>query len=477
VTITIADLLARAEARHRAAERDAADAKAALKRFIDLQDAAGVENITDPAALQRIDALVLANREARGELTAASGALNEIRAAAADDAVMTARSAEQYPSGAPSPAGRESAHDIGRGRTAAALPGGESPWLRSSDGRRAALARGQSWRDHEVVAEYAARAAAQERPVLETYGGIGQLVRAMTTSSGSAIVPTLWSSRIIDRARNLAQVLAAGCEVVPMDSKVLQIGRLTTDVAAAFRAEGSAITPADPVFDSAQLTATSLTCLTVASLEFMQDAVNADATIEEAIAKSMALALDLNCIYGGITTGAEGVSLATPPNVRGILANLLANLAGNVLGSGTNGTAITAATPWNEVLATIYQVRRGNEVPNALLWPVRLQQGFAQRYDTLNQPLRQPDDVASIMKLSTNQLASGMTQGTGTNMCDLVAGDFTKAILGQRMDFAIRVLTERFADNGQIAILSYWRGDFQLARPGAFCFYRYLAGV
>ena len=116
-------------------------------------------------------------------------------------------------------------------------------------------------------------------------------------------------------------------------------------------------------------------------------------------------------------------------------------------------------------------------MPNALLWPVRLQQGFAQRYDTLNQPLRQPDDVASILKLSTNQLASGMTQGTGTNMCDLVAGDFTKAILGQRMDFSARVLTERYADNGQVGILSYWRGDFQLARPGAFCFYRYLAGV
>ncbi len=72
--------------------------------------------------------------------------------------------------------------------------------------------------------------------------------------------------------------------------------RLTTDPTAAFRTEGSAITASDPVFDSVQLTATSLTCLTVASMEFLQDAVNADSVIEEATAKSMALTLDLNLL-------------------------------------------------------------------------------------------------------------------------------------------------------------------------------------
>src|SRR5258706_3586181 len=95
MTIPITGLLAGAEARHQAAERASRDARAALKRFIDLQDAAGVESITDPAALQRVDALALANREARDELTAAAGALGEIRAAAGDETVMTARSAER----------------------------------------------------------------------------------------------------------------------------------------------------------------------------------------------------------------------------------------------------------------------------------------------------------------------------------------------------------------------------------------------
>lgn len=404
------------------------------------------------------------------------GQLARFRAAQAEADEQWRLQNESHDTGVRAP-GYGAAHRLARDDAAAELDDGPAPWTRQSDGRRAAVGRGQSFADHEVVREQAERMAASERPITEAHSGLGSLLRSMSTTSGSAIVPTLWSSRIIDRARNAAQVLAAGTEIVPMDSKVVQIGRLTTDPASAFRTEGSTITASDPAFDSVTLTATSLTCLTVASMEFLQDAINADQTIEEAIGKSMGLALDLNCIYGSITTGSEGVNLPSPPAPRGILGNLLANLPANVLGGLTNGTAITAAAPWQEVLAAIYQVRRSNEVPNALLWPVRLQQGYANRYDTLNQPLRQPDDVAQMNKLSTNQLASGMTVGTGTNMADLVVGDFTKAILGQRLDFQIRVLTERYADAGQVGIVSYWRGDFQLARPGAFAFFRYLAGA
>ena len=87
-------------------------------------------------------------------------------------------------------------------------------------------------------------------------------------------MPTIWGASIIDRARNVAQVLAAGAETIPMDSKTLQLGRLTTDPTAAWLAEGGTRAASDPVFDSVVLTAKTLSCLTVASLEFLQDAVN-----------------------------------------------------------------------------------------------------------------------------------------------------------------------------------------------------------
>jgi hypothetical protein len=45
------------------------------------------------------------------------------------------------------------------------------------------------------------------------------------------------------------------------------------------------------------------------------------------------------------------------PNLRGILATLLAVASSSVLGGLTNGTTQTAATFWGEVLDTIYTPR------------------------------------------------------------------------------------------------------------------------
>ena len=110
-------------------------------------------------------------------------------------------------------------------------------------------------------------------------GDFGQMLRSMTTSSVSALVPTAWSNEIIDLARNHTVVFEAGATLVPMNDKVVKVGRLTTDATSAFKTEGSPITAADLAFDNVTLTSTSLSALAVASLEFVQDAPNAGAAI------------------------------------------------------------------------------------------------------------------------------------------------------------------------------------------------------
>jgi HK97 family phage major capsid protein len=62
-------------------------------------------------------------------------------------------------------------------------------------------------------------------------------------------------------------------------------------------------------------------------------------------------------------------------------------------------------------------------------------------------------------------------------MSDLFVGDFSQLIIGQRLDFTVQTLVERYAELGQIAIIAHWRGDIGLARPRAFAVYRYLKGV
>lgn len=79
--------------------------------------------------------------------------------------------------------------------------------------------------------------------------------------------------------------------------------------------------------------------------------------------------------------------------------------------------------------------------------------------------------------LTTNTIPS-FTRGTMTSRAtDLFIGDFSQVLVGQRMALEVKVLTERYAELGQVGILSYWRGDVQVARPNALSCYRGLQGA
>ncbi|MGH3934872.1 MAG: phage major capsid protein [Pseudonocardiaceae bacterium] len=355
--------------------------------------------------------------------------------------------------------------------------GPEAQWMRAHDRRPAAVLRGQRFADHEVVRAHSGMSATAENAVIGTHGSLGNLIRSMSTTSGSVIVPTIWASSIIDRARNLAAVLRAGAAIVPMDANTVQIGRLIGDPTAAFRAEGSTITASDPTFDNVTLVSKTMSALVVGSLEWFQDAPNASAIVEEAIAQAVALQLDLVSLFGGITTGGEGINLATPPNPRGVLATLFAVASSNVLGGAANGTAQTPASYWREVQQTVFQPQQFNEEPNAILWNAKLLQQYVDTYDSTNQPLMMPTNIAELARYTTNQIPS-FTQGTMTGRAtDLFAGDWTKLLIGQRLQFTVQTLTERYAENGQVGIVAHWRGDVALARPRAFAVYRYLQGA
>lgn len=392
-----------------------------------------------------------------------------------DDAI-DASQREFHPTGARMP-GEEDEHrpSTGESRT----PATTGPrWVRTDDGKPAAVARGQRFADHEIVREAAAARAAADQAVIGHHGSLAQMVRAMTTTGGSAIVPTVWASNIIDRARNLAAVLRAGAEIVPMDAKTVNIGRLTGDPTAAFRTEGSAITASDPTFDNVTLTAKTMSALTVGSIEWFQDADNADQVVEDAIAQAFAQQIDLVSLYGGETAYAGGaIDLATPPNPRGVLAALEAVATSSVLGGAANGTAQTAASYFDELLDLVFTPRAFNEAPNALIYNTKLALQYAKAYASDYQPLRRPVALDEVEHFVSNQVPS-YTQGTmASRATDVFAGDWTQLLIGQRLDLTIQVLTERYAENGQVGIVANWRGDVQPARPRAFAVYQALQGA
>lgn len=348
-------------------------------------------------------------------------------------------------------------------------------WVDHTTGRNAALSRAQRWQDHEVVREQAARTAERDRILTGTHGSLAQQIRAMSTTGASAVVPTIWAGSIIDKVRNKAVTLQAGVTVVPMPSKIYQIGRLTGDGAPAFKAEGAAVTASDQTFDFVQLQASTLSSLTVVSMEFLQDAINAQSVIEDSIAATMALEIDKRVLFGGFltATGPEGFNF-TDGGPKGVLKALLDNAAGNVLGSQTNGTAQTTTSYYNELINLVYSVKRRNERVTAIVSNDALAQQYDMAYDSQGRPLQMPQRLAQVPWLTTNAIPS-FTQGTMTSRAtDVFAGDWSQVLLGQRMGLEIRVLTERYAELGSVGILAYWRGDVALARNSAMGVYRYI---
>ncbi len=375
------------------------------------------------------------------------------------------------------------------GQSLSRIPGGpggseargvdrSAQWVRTDTMAPAALRSGERFTEHSVVQGSAQRSAGAEAAVLAQYTGLGEMIRALaTTGGGSAVLPTAWSGNLVDLARNQSAVMQAGASVIPMESKTVNIGRLTADPTAAFRTENSLITASDPTFDNVTLTAQTLSAEVIGSMEWFQDADNAESLVLNALGKALAQRIDLVALYGGIVAGAGSINLPTPPNPRGVLAALNATLSANVLGAGANGTTQTAASYWSEVLDTIYTVRDRNEDPTALIWNTKLGRQYAKATDTTGQPLQLPSDVADLPRYSSNQIPS-YTQGTMTGRAtDLFVGDWSQLLIGQRLGITIQVLTERYAEYGQIGIIAHWRGDVQPARPGAFAVYRSIQGA
>jgi HK97 family phage major capsid protein len=459
---TLPDLIKATEHGLRSAERRRNAATDALKTMVARAKAQGREHLTVTETTEA-DRLGAERSRASEEFKELSAKMVTLREVEADEARIEADQQTRDP------------------YYKVILPGqrdsSRPTWVRSIDRRPATVERGQRFADHPVVAEHAARRAQQEHAVVGMHGGIGNLIRSMSTTTGSAIVPTIWASDIIDRARNYAAVIQAGAEVVPMDALTVQIGRLTADPTAAFRAEGSTVNASDPTFDNVTLTAKTMSTLVVGSMEWFQDGIDTEEIVTNAIAKALALQLDYAALFGGVTSGGEGINLATPPNPRGVLATLLAVASSSVLGSGANGTAQTAASWWREVQQTLFTPLSFNERPNGILWNSKLFQQYIDAYDTTNQPLRMPENIAAVPQYVTNQIPS-FTQGTMTNRAtDLFIGDWTQLIIGQRLELTVQTLTERYAELGQVGIIAHWRGDVAPARPRAFAVYRYLQGA
>lgn len=272
-----------------------------------------------------------------------------------------------------------------------------------------------------------------------------------TMASGGFMVPAPLSATVIDRARNQGRVFTAGAQTVPMTSQTLKMARVAGDPSATWHTENVLIADSDMTLESVTFTAQTLTGIVRASREVIEDATGIGTELEQAFADVVALALDRAALYG---TG-------TAPEPRGVK-----NTTGITTQSqGTNGAVMGNYDPFVDAIGTL---RDNNEDATGIIYAPRTERGLNKLKDTTGQPLRPPQVVTDVPRYATNQVPINLTHGTATNSTDAFVADWTKLLVGIRTSFEIKVLTERWADYGQVAFMVWLRGDIVVARPKAF---------
>jgi HK97 family phage major capsid protein/HK97 family phage prohead protease len=266
-------------------------------------------------------------------------------------------------------------------------------------------------------------------------------------ASGGITVPVITLSRFIDRLRAAMVVMRAGAQTVPLTSDTVTIAKLATDVTVAWRAENAEITAADPTFGSVQFVPRSLAALVRVSRELVEDSLNIEAMLERSFAETMGREVDRVCLAG---TG-------TPPEPRGITATV-----------GINTIAVGGAlTNYDPIINGLYENWLDN-VPDtsAIIMHPRTFATLAKlKQATELAPLPPPPAIAGIPILQTTALSIVQAPGTATTV---IAGDFSRLLVGMRSSMRLEILRERYGEFLQLGFLAHLRMDVAVEHPQAF---------
>ncbi|WP_156517530.1 phage major capsid protein [Rhodococcus sp. LB1] len=341
-------------------------------------------------------------------------------------------------------------------RACGEIPGGP--------GARAALRGAQTLTRDQSLSDWCRDNGA---PQQTTTGGFDQFLRGIVTgdwtgaeeiralsegtaTAGGHLVPTPLAANVIDLARNASQVFAAGATTVPMTAQTLKIPRLVGEGAPAWRNENAPVTTGDLSFDAVTFSAKSLDRLVILSRELFEDSdPSAGDIISQSFAAQLALELDRVALRG---TG-------TAPEPRGIL-----NTAGVTLTA--HGVAGTAVGNYDWLLDSAGTVFGNNFTPNAHITAPRTVTSLQKLKDLQGNYLTAPQGILPI--LPTKQVPTNLTVGASNDCTEVYTAQWNLLGIGIRTGFEIRFLTERYADNQQVAFLAHLRADVQVLQPGAF---------
>lgn len=266
-------------------------------------------------------------------------------------------------------------------------------------------------------------------------------------SAGGYTVPDILSAQLIDLARARSVCIAAGAQTVPLGSDQNRIAKLLTDPVPAWRNEAGDVATSDPTFGPVDLVPRSLAVQTLISAELLEDTLNLATELPRVMAAAMAVELDRVALIG------SGIA----PEPRGIAAT-------SGIGTFAQDAAIASYANLSKARTGILSA---NHIPSAYVMHPRDEGAFTDLVDGELRPLLPPRAVGDIPMMTTTSIPTD--GGVGDNESVIIAGDFTRLLLGIRSDIRVEILkTSTYASNLQYTMLAHMRADVAVTHPGAF---------
>lgn len=275
-------------------------------------------------------------------------------------------------------------------------------------------------------------------------------------SAGGALVPGVLENEIIVR-RNLAGVFRRNARVINMGSDAQSTPRRTSDVVAAFVAEGAALPESEHAYDAIGLVARKMGALFKRSSELEEDSIDADAEdLINGISYSFALAEDKAAFNGDGSSAFLGL--------RGVVPTLTDGNHGASVYTASGHSTFSAITA--EDIAETIGLLPDWAMQGAKFYTSAY--GFASCFARLGATAGLnvgPDGNVSraLMFLGFPVELTAQMPGnvTITNKAAILFGDFSlSSTLGSRRGMTVKTLRERFIELDQVAFAATQRLDF-----------------
>src|ERR1017187_10478250 len=284
------------------------------------------------------------------------------------------------------------------------------------------------------------------------------------SGAGAAVSPQTWSADVIDYLYAATILGRVGATVVPMANEQVNVPQFTATVAPTWVAENGSISlDATPAFSTLALTANGgIKDITLISLELAQDAYvqgGLGGFLAQFIARKVAVSMDLAALYG--VAGATG--LPGMINESGFVTRVYT-------GDGGSGVKPIDTTELSVIAAL---ARTALVEPNAFVMSPALYGLLHRQTGTGGYPgfFPTPEDAAMLDQVATTSVGVAETYAgaqTGGALTSIYCGDWSRVIVGVRLDLSTTVLRERYVDSGQVGLFSFMRTSIRTSHPESF---------